>query len=235
MGMTPCVQDDCLYTLNHPEHGMLRFATYIDDGLLLSQDRAAAEFFHHLYACHFELSPGSGEEVNHFLGMTIDRSGNFIKLSNKLAIDNLLREMEPHLDRSNTYTVKTPGFENQSLVPNTGTRYTEEQFPYRHICGCCLHLSRTCRPDLAWAVSELSRHLNNVGDEQIRHARRLLYYLRGTSDLGIVYSPLPDGDPRTLRLITFGDSDWAGDQTTRKSRTGYVNMLSNAGIEWYSV
>ena len=234
MGMTPCVQDDCLYTLNHPEHGMLRFATYIDDGLLLSRDRAAAEFFHQLYASHFELSPGSGEEVNHFLGMTIDRSGNFIKLSNKLAIDNLLREMEPHLDRSNTYTVKTPGFENQSLVPNTGTRYTEEQFPYRHICGCCLHLSRTCRPDLAWAVSELSRHLNNVGDEQIRHARRLLYYLRGTSDLGIVYSPLPDGDPRTLRLITFGDSDWAGDQTTRKSRTGYVNMLSNAGIEWYS-
>ena len=47
--------------------------------------------------------------------------------------------------------------------------------------------------------------------------RRLLYYLRGTNDLGIVYSPLPDGDPRTLRLITFGDSDWAGDQTTHRA------------------
>lgn len=232
IGLVPSVQDDCLYTMEHPEHGTLRLAVWVDDVVLLSKDRAAANFFTEEMNKYFTLSEGSGDETHHFLGMRVERNGNMIKISNKIAIENLLKDFDQYLTRSKTYTARTPFFENRPLIPNTGTRYTEEQFPMRKLCGSVLHLSRTCRPDLSYAVSELSRHLNNVGDDHIQQAHRLLYYLRGTSDLGIIYSPT--GDNNAYRLLTYGDSDWASDPTTRKSRTGFLHMMSNAAIEYYS-
>lgn len=83
------------------------------------------------------------------------------------------------------------------------------------------------RPDIAYGVSLLSRFSSNPRQEHINAAKRLLRYLRGTIDLGIVYHGPADVEGYT-------DSDWAGDVSDRKSTTGYVFKLTNGPISWAS-
>jgi len=58
--------------------------------------------------------------------------------------------------------------------------------------------------------------------------KRVLRYLQGTSNLGIMYRPSP------LRLQGYSDADWTGDMDTRRSTTGYIVMLNNGAITWKS-
>ena len=51
-------------------------------------------------------------------------------------------------------------------------------------------------------------------------------YLRGTSDVGLLYSR------GSVELCGSVDSDYAEDRTDRKSTTGYVIYLGNSLIEW---
>ena len=45
-------------------------------------------------------------------------------------------------------------------------------------------------------------------------------------------APQPRGKPVVLRI--YVDSDHAGDQLTRRSRTGFIQMVKMATIAWHS-
>ena len=117
------------------------------------------------------------------------------------------------------------GEDEESLDANT--------YPYRVVVGICLHLSRTVRPDIALAVSELSRFVSCFGEKHIKAANWLALYLKGTQDLGVSYhGKLPSHLKN--KLISFSDADWAGEAASRKSRSGYTLQLNLGPIEWYS-
>ena len=59
-------------------------------------------------------------------------------------------------------------------------------------------------------------------------AKRILRYVRGTVQFGIHYSS--GGTPL---LVSFTDSDWAGDPDDRKSTTGYVFSLGSKSISCF--
>ncbi|KAF2344435.1 Reverse transcriptase RNA-dependent DNA polymerase, partial [Trinorchestia longiramus] len=59
--------------------------------------------------------------------------------------------------------------------------------------------------------------------------KRLFRYMKGTSELGILYSNCSD------KCIGCSDADWAGDRSDRKSTSGYCFTLSNSVITWRSV
>ena len=60
-------------------------------------------------------------------------------------------------------------------------------------------------------------------------AKRILRYLQGTTKFGILYKK--EGN---CELIGFTDSDYAGSVEDRRSTSGYVFMLSGAGVAWSS-
>lgn len=60
--------------------------------------------------------------------------------------------------------------------------------------------------------------------------KRILRYLRGTSNFGLQYY----GNQDDLTLYGFVDADYSGDLDDRKSRTGYVYKLSHGPISWTS-
>ena len=53
--------------------------------------------------------------------------------------------------------------------------------------------------------------------------------MRGTYNYGLVFE---GGDNDTL--VGYSDSDWAGDQVTRRSTSGYVFQFGNSTISWSS-
>jgi hypothetical protein len=82
------------------------------------------------------------------------------------------------------------------------------------------------RPDLAFAVSVVSRFASNPTDRHWTAVKRILKYLAGTISMGLVFR----GSLTSLNGYT--DSDWAGDHDTRRSTSGYVFNVGSAAISW---
>uniref|UniRef100_A0A2N9EKE5 Integrase catalytic domain-containing protein n=1 Tax=Fagus sylvatica TaxID=28930 RepID=A0A2N9EKE5_FAGSY len=61
-----------------------------------------------------------------------------------------------------------------------------------------------------------------------RAVKRILRYLRGTSDHALCYH---GGD---LRLTGYSDADWASDKDERKSTSGYAFILGGGAVSWCS-
>ena len=62
-----------------------------------------------------------------------------------------------------------------------------------------MYLASATRPDIAFAVSKLSRFVSNPGDDHWHALERVMRYLKGTASYGIHYS----GYPRNWKVIVI--------------------------------
>ncbi|KAL6140713.1 hypothetical protein ACLB2K_059009 [Fragaria x ananassa] len=69
--------------------------------------------------------------------------------------------------------------------------------------------------------------MGEPGKEHWQAVKRLFRYLKGTSDVGLIYG----GDTKCL-VTGYSDSDYAGDVDTRRSMTGYVFTLGGSVVIW---
>jgi hypothetical protein len=83
------------------------------------------------------------------------------------------------------------------------------------------------RPDISFAVIELSRFVSNPGDDHW-YVDRVLHYLKGTVDYGIHYT----GYPKILE--GYSDSNWISNADEIKAMSGYVFTLGGGPISWKS-
>ncbi|KAH9705857.1 hypothetical protein KPL70_012031 [Citrus sinensis] len=77
-------------------------------------------------------------------------------------------------------------------------------------------------------LGAVSRYMANPGGEHWITVKRILRYIRGTSDVALCYG----GSKFTVR--GYVDSDFAGDLDKRKSTTGYVFALAGVAVSWVS-
>jgi hypothetical protein len=97
------------------------------------------------------------------------------------------------------------------------------------LVGALLYLSTCTRPDLAFSVYQLTRFMSAPRLIHWKALKRVLRYLKGTCDFGLMYQR---NDKTDFMLVGFSDADWAGDPATRKSTTGYVFMICGGAISW---
>ena len=118
-------------------------------------------------------------------------------------------------------------FIDKGHEPGEGENVGDE-VPYREIIGSLMYLAIGMRSDIAYAVSVLSRVLDRPTSNDWSTAKRILRYLKGTADVGIVYHV--DGSPGSL--VTFSDADYVGDPASRRSTTGVICMLGGVVVSW---
>ena len=63
------------------------------------------------------------------------------------------------------------------------------------------------------------------------YAKRVLTYLKGTLDFGLIY----EKGLKDLYMIGYSDSDFAGDVEDKKSTSGHVFFLGGLPITWNSL
>nr|XP_033196942.1 secreted RxLR effector protein 161-like [Bombus vancouverensis nearcticus] len=97
--------------------------------------------------------------------------------------------------------------------------------PYREAVGNLMFLQTVSRPDISFAINIPARHLENPNQYQWKLVKRILRYIKGTADMGLLYT-------KAGSLETFSDADYAGDKETRKSTSGVVCKYANAAITW---
>jgi hypothetical protein len=85
------------------------------------------------------------------------------------------------------------------------------------------------KPDLTYAVQQIYLHMHDLRESHLVALKRLLRYVRGTIDLGLV---LHRSSP--TELVVYTDDDWAGCLDTRRSTSGYAVFLSDNLVSWSS-
>ncbi|XP_031263525.1 secreted RxLR effector protein 161-like [Pistacia vera] len=105
-----------------------------------------------------------------------------------------------------------------------------EQVPYANVIGSIMYAMISTRPDLSFAMSLLSHFMSNPGSEHWSALKWVLRYINGTSHIGLEYCKRYN----SLDLVSFVDSDFAGNKYTRKSITAYVFTLGRNYVSWKS-
>jgi hypothetical protein len=99
---------------------------------------------------------------------------------------------------------------------------------YRSVIGALQYLTNT-RPDIAFAVNNLSQFLQCPTTTHWNSVKRILRYLKGTLHVGlhIRFS-------ERLSLQGFSDADWASSPDDRRSVGGYCVYLGDTLVAWSS-
>ena len=104
-----------------------------------------------------------------------------------------------------------------------------ENIPYRSAIGSLMYLATCTRPDLAAAVSELSKFNQNPGVTHWEGVKRVLRYLSGTVGEGLMYKR-----GAQVEVWGYSDSGHAGERETSRGRSGYVFLSAGAAVSWRS-
>ena len=93
--------------------------------------------------------------------------------------------------------------------------------PYVSVVGSLMYAMVCTRLDIAHVVGVLSKYMSKLGKEHWTFVKRVLRYLRGTTDHAIYYQGRAILN-RVLYVHGFFYVDWVGYLYHRRSTSGYV-------------
>ena len=124
---------------------------------------------------------------------------------------------------------------NVPMIPGAVTKHAmgspvlPNNLQYSSLVGALIYLSTCTRPDIAYAVSALSRFTSKPTQAHWNAAQRVLVYLRKFPNLGIRYSHAGQ-----FSVAAYSDASFAEDPVGRRSQTGVVILASGGVVHWAS-
>jgi hypothetical protein len=223
--------DACVYVLRDGD-AMMFVALYVDDLLLLSNSSAKLSMLKQDLAKKFEMKDMG--EAHFILGIEIDRdrSTRTLCLSQKSYVKKVLERYGMNDSKPIATPLDTGVKLSKADCPTTAEQGAEmKNIPYQSAVGAIMYAMLGTRPDIAFAVTQLSQFSSNPGFPHWLALKRVLRYLNGTMDYKLVYgaSKIPKGLPM---LTGYCDADWASNIDDRRSITGYVFMLCGGAVSW---
>ena len=91
-----------------------------------------------------------------------------------------------------------------------------------------LYLSHT-RPDIAYVVSVVSQFMHSPSEEHMEVVYQIIRYLKCVLGKGLLFS-----ENDVSNIEGYIDSNWAGDQATRKSTSCYFMFIEGNLVTWRS-
>ncbi|RVE40811.1 hypothetical protein evm_014540 [Chilo suppressalis] len=205
--------DYCLY-----RKGKTWILLYVDDILLLGNgDNIVREL-------EKEFKVKNLGEVKNYLGLEITRIKNRLEIKQTEMIYKLLEKF----NMQECKTSKTPMEVNYNI--NITSDADVINVPFKELIGSLLYISTNSRPDITYAVSYLSRYLDRPTQDAWKAGKRILRYLKGTLEKGLLYTKTEDSS----KLQAYSDADWAADKTDRKSTSGCVIYHGDNPVSWFS-
>ena len=211
--------DKCVY-VKDTENGYVIVCLYVDDMLIVGSDDKMIKSTKDMLKSRFDMKDMGPADV--MLGMKISRTSNGLILSQSHYIDMILEKF----NKNDSGISRTPVDTNLHLSKNKGESVS--QLEYSRVIGSLMYLTSCTRPDIANAVSKLSRYTSNPGIDHWKGIVRVLKYLRFTRNHGLHYTRYP------AVLEGYTDANWISDMKDSKSTSGYVFTLGGAAVSWKS-
>ncbi len=221
--------DPCVYVLK--ETGCLTIiAIWVDDGLVCSSSSEKLAGVVNYLAKNFEMTSGPAEC---FVGVQImlDQDQNTIRLSQENYINRLLQKF--NLLECATRAVPADPFSRLSKElgrESTDNKQVELASVYREAVGSLIYIVTCTRPDVAFAVSQVSQFTNNPTTAHWDAVKRIFSYLKGTLSHGITFGASANSNC----LQAFSDADFASSLDDRRSTSGVILVLNGGPVSWKS-
>lgn len=224
VGLTQSIHDECVFFrrgIKPGEKGFVALCVHVDDSLMIGKGED-------IRGLREELNKLIKLEVatdNYYLGAAITDIAGGIKMDHTKYI---MRMLVTH-DMQDCKGVMSP-MDKTKLTKATADTLIDENI--RPLVGS-LRFVVLSRPDIAFAVGCVSRYVNSPTKEVVAACKRILRYLKGTIDKGLVYK---GNGGRGWELHGYVDADLAGDINDRRSTTGYVFCMNkfSSPIAFYS-
>ena len=97
---------------------------------------------------------------------------------------------------------------------------------YRSLVSSLIYLINT-RSDICYAISCVSRYMDQPEEIHLAAAKGILQYISGTSNIGLFLLT----DSNSI-LAIFVDANWRRDIDTRRSTSGILHKLGDSNIYW---
>jgi hypothetical protein len=192
---------------------------YVDDIIITgSEARAIAKVKSELCLAFDMTNLGL---LHYCLGVEVWQTENHIFVSQTKYAKGLLDKFK----MADCKISSTPMEKGLKLSAKTNSKAINESV-YRQLVGSLIYLTAT-RPNLSYAVSYISRFMQAPKTEHWTATKRVLRYVKGTLDFGILY-----GKSKEPQLCGYSDLDWAGSMDDRKSTTCYVFSLGTRAVSW---
>ncbi|GKA21706.1 retrovirus-related pol polyprotein from transposon TNT 1-94 [Tanacetum coccineum] len=145
------------------------------------------------------------------LGMEIvrDRGSRTLKVSQSGYVQKILNNFR--VDNGKSVSVPLGAHFKVSLKDCPSNDWDVERMskvPYANVVGSLMYLMVCTRPDIAYAVSIVSRYLANPSKKHWEAVKWILKYLKGTADVGLVYGR---DQGKHMDVDGFVDADYAKD------------------------
>lgn len=161
-------------------------------------------------------------EMKYFLRVEIQQSATGIHICQR----KYAREVLNRFGMGNCNIVRNPIVPSSKLSKEGGGAKVDSTL-YKQLIGSLMYLTAS-RPDLTYVVCLISRFMAHPKEAHLSAAKRVLRYLKGTTELGVFYRR------GGAELVAYTDSDYVGDVDDRRSTSGFVFMLSDDAVSWSS-
>ena len=221
IGFVKSKNDQGVYYLNSNQDKVI-FGVYVDDLIITGASEAKVKEFKKNMMKIFEMTDLG--LLCSYLGIEVHQGKSQITLSQRPYAAQILESFQ----MVECNPTNTP-MEAQLKLKKGGGRSLDATL-FRSLIGSLRYLLHT-RPDMTYSVIILSRYMVNPTSDHWIAAKRVLRYLKGTIDFGLVYVK----GVKNLNVIGYSDSDFTGDVEDRKSTSGQVFFLGGLSITWNSL
>lgn len=223
-GFQKCSVEHGVYVKTGNSGNILLLCLYVDDLLITGSSSEEIEKVKSMLKAEFEMTDLG--HLTYFLGIEFAETKEGILMHQRKYILEVLKRF----NMMNCNSADIPVEANLKLG-NCELEPKVDATLYRQLTGCLRFLCHS-RPEISFGVGLISRFMADPRQSHLTAAKRILRYLKGTSDLGILFPHQKEkGRPH---LVAYTDSDWCGDQVERRSTMGYVFLLCGAPVSWCS-
>ena len=222
LGFKESTADPCVFTRINKRGKVEVIAVYVDDLILLAETQEEMQQMKTSLTSTFKMKDLG--ELHYCLGINVHIGQNSVSLCQSQYLVKLLEKYS--LSEANT--VATPMDYNVKLVKNDGSSKLADQLLYQSMVGSLLHAARATRPDIAHAVSVVSKFNSEPTEAHMKAVKRIFRYIKGTINLSLNYNG--NGKP----MFGYSDADWASDSDDRHSTSGNAFLLAGGAISWLS-
>jgi len=233
LGFAPLGSDTGVF-LRKTSVGITAIDTHVDDGTGICSSEEEESRLKDDIRRFYKIKEKDTSKPFKVLGILVTRDTHrgTLKLSQAEYIDSILQRFE----MSDCNMVVTPTDKGSHLHEGKNGTYDDEK-QYQALMGSLTYAAMSTRPDIGYITQYLSQSNKAPSLQDWNAAKRVLRYLKGTRDLGIVYHRESSSSSRGHEHATpwgYCDANYAEDPRDRKSTSGYSFMLAGGPIAWKS-
>ncbi|GKC58374.1 zinc finger, CCHC-type containing protein [Tanacetum coccineum] len=212
--------DKCVYSkFDNSGKGVI-ICLYVDDMLIFGTDQNQVDKTKKFLSSRFSMKDIG--EANVILGIKIKPENKGIVIAQSHYIEKILKKF----NREDCSPVSTPMDSVEKLKPNTSKLV--DQLEYSRVIRCLMYAMTSTIPDIAYAVSRLSRFTSNPSRQHWQAITKVFKYLKGTMNYGLSYV----GYPSVLEDYSY--ASWRNHVEDSSSTSGWVFLLGGGAISWAS-